>query len=258
MPKFSPTRDAAFMLVLGGWPHGEDAAPAETRARYAGYGPAVWKLAGACGSYYIIRGFPIAVLGGAWPEGRVCVVSHWPTPQHATGFWFSPAYQHEVKPLRTGEGGPVFDVAVVRAAPPFFHRDGVWKDETGAPHPSCADHVYVLTTGRVTKAAAYKRWLDLLFASGVLEKTGGLEIINHTGPALAVLEGEWPSESPAHLLRFPCLAAAQACFDDPIYRERLAPLLAEAGELSSAVFKHDPQDEAPEAVREAPQTMRGA
>jgi uncharacterized protein (DUF1330 family) len=258
MPKFVSTRDSAFMLVLGGWPNGEESAPQATRDRYAGYGPAVWKLAGDCGSYYAIRGFPIAVLAGAWKEGTVCVVSHWPTPQHATGFWYSPAYQNEVKPLRMGEGGPVFHVALVRGAPPFGHRDGVWKDETGAKRLDCSDHVYVLTTGTVTNGAAYKRYLDVLFASGVLEKTGGLEIVNHAGPAIEVLEGEWPANAPAHLLRFPCLDAAKACFADPIYRERLAPLLTEAGDLVVAVFKHDPQDEQPTAARPAPQTMRGA
>jgi uncharacterized protein (DUF1330 family) len=257
MPKFQATRDSAYMLVLGGWPNGPENAPQATQDLYAGYGPAVWKLAGDCGSYYAIRGFPIAVPAGTWPDGQVCVVSHWPTPHHATGFWYSPAYQNDVRPLRLGEGGPVFHVALVRAAPPFGHRDGMWKDEQGRARRDCADHVYVLTTGRVGDAAAYKKYLDALFSSGVLEKTGGLEVINHTGPALAVLEGEWPSHTPAHLLRFPCLEAAQACFADPIYAERLSPLLRAAGDLVVAVFKHDVQDEAPEATRPAPLTMRG-
>lgn len=64
------------------------------------------------GSYYIAfeLGGNVKVRAGAWEEG-IFAISRWPSKAHAEDFWYSPRYQDEAIPIRTGVGK--FDVQIV-------------------------------------------------------------------------------------------------------------------------------------------------
>lgn len=75
-----------------------------------GYNAAVAQVLPAFGGRYLVRGAPARVLEGEW-FGRVrMVLTAFPSLKAATDFWFSPAYQNDIKPLRAGQG--IYDVAL--------------------------------------------------------------------------------------------------------------------------------------------------
>lgn len=65
------------------------------------------------GGRYVVRGRAAVPLED-W-DGRALVVAEFPDRASAEAFWWSPAYQEQIKPLREGAG--TFHVAIFDAAP---------------------------------------------------------------------------------------------------------------------------------------------
>lgn len=65
------------------------------------------------GASYVIRGAPETICEGDFLEGRVMVVSQWPSVEAAKAFWQSEEYQKNIKPLRDNTG--IYDVAIFEA-----------------------------------------------------------------------------------------------------------------------------------------------
>lgn len=92
-----------YMLVL---------ADLEDRAPMADYARAMQelKLYEKHEGYYTAFGKPLEVFEGEWADHQPVVMARFPSLAHAKAFWYSPEYQHQVKPLRAGAGS--FRVAV--------------------------------------------------------------------------------------------------------------------------------------------------
>lgn len=65
------------------------------------------------GGRYVLRGRPVADLEN-W-DGRAVVVAEFPDRAAAEAFWWSSAYQQQIKPLRAGAGD--FHVGIFEAEP---------------------------------------------------------------------------------------------------------------------------------------------
>ncbi len=65
--------------------------------------------------YYTTIGKPVEMFEGEWPDDQSVVLARFPSREHAQRFWYSDAYQNEVKPLREGAGD--FTVGVFEEMP---------------------------------------------------------------------------------------------------------------------------------------------
>ena len=65
--------------------------------------------------YYTAIGKPVEMFEGEWPGNQSVVLARFPSRAHAQRFWYSDAYQNQVKPLREGAGD--FTVAVFDEMP---------------------------------------------------------------------------------------------------------------------------------------------
>lgn len=95
-----------FMVVIARIP-----AMTESLARYSRQ---TAELLARHGGEYLVRGGPLELLEGSWPDERRVVVSRWPSLEALRAFWSSSDYQQMIKPLRAGTGD--YDVAVFPAA----------------------------------------------------------------------------------------------------------------------------------------------
>lgn len=67
-------------------------------------------LTAKLGGEYVIRGEPLSNLEGELFDGRVMVISKFPSLAAANKLWESDEYQKEIKPLRDDTG--IYDVAI--------------------------------------------------------------------------------------------------------------------------------------------------
>ncbi len=78
--------------------------------KFQQYADRAAELTAKLGGEYVIRGEPVNNCEGTLFEGRVMVISKFPSLAAANKLWDSEEYQKEIKPLRDDTG--VYDVAI--------------------------------------------------------------------------------------------------------------------------------------------------
>ena len=56
------------------------------------------------GGEYLVKGRPLEMFEEEWPSNQALVIARFPSAEHARKFWYSDAYQNDIKPLREGAG----------------------------------------------------------------------------------------------------------------------------------------------------------
>jgi uncharacterized protein (DUF1330 family) len=209
------------MLIMGGT---EDPSqvPAEALERNKGYGPAVQALIAEYGARYIVRGPVAQVVEGAWPAWKRVVVSAWRCRQDGQAFWHSDKYQNEVIPLR--RGAATYRVAMFGPPAKNPAETGTWTADGGpaAKGAACDAPVYLLITATAHDAARLAAYRQALSGSGLMYAYGAVDILS--GPPAEVLEGDWPANYSAKLVRFPCRAAFEAFYGSADYTAKFKPM----------------------------------
>jgi len=216
-----------YMLVMGGI---EDPSTVPDMERANAYGPAVWDLVESYDAFYLIRTTPTKVYEGEWPDWKATVVSKWPCRETGLAFWYSDAYQNEVKPLRKDAG--VWDVGMFNAGPDFPAAET--KDLVP---DSCADPFLVVALVRPTDVERYSAYNQALADTG-LGFRAGLKFL-FAGRPLEVLEGTWPEDTNALVSVYPCRAAWEAFYYGDTYQNEILPMRAGAGDVTILGF--DPE-----------------
>jgi uncharacterized protein (DUF1330 family) len=97
------------------------------------------------------------------------------------------------------------------------------------------DMVILSIVHDVERYQAYRSSLDEL---GTVEEFGGRVI--SVGTRLVadpeVLEGDWPDDRHAFVIRWPCAAAAHAFWTSETYQTKILPLRVGAGQFNIALF----------------------
>ena len=216
-----------YMLVMGGV---EDLASIPDPERAAQYGPAVWSLVESYGAFYLVRKEPDVVYEGDWPAWKLVVISKWPCRETGNAFWYSDAYQNDVKPLRKDAG--VYDVGMFDAAPDFPPA-GV---EDLVPD-TCADPFLVVALTKPTNLEAYGAYNKVLSETR-LGFRAGLNFL-FTGRPVDVLEGAWPDGYNALVSTYPCRAAWEAFYYGETYQTEIKPMRDGAGDV--IILGFDPE-----------------
>lgn len=172
----------------------------------AAYRGAVTATAQSFGGRYLARGTPIKVLEGQWLPRQRNVISVWPDAASAERFWYSDAYQKDIRPNRIGTSVNDIGLFAGEAAPPAI----------------LDDHIFMLVLGQIVASPA----TIAEYAEGAAKlraQHGGVSLVR--GQRLKVLEGEWLDRSVVLLSVWPSLKAATDFWYSPEY-ERLKPLRA--------------------------------
>lgn len=90
----------------------------------------------------------------------------------------------------------------------------------------------------VHDVARYQAYRSALAASGLIANFGGhvLAVGTRLNAAPEMLEGQWPDNRHAFVIRWPCRAAAKAFWDSESYQRDLIPLRAGAGTFDVALY----------------------
>lgn len=188
----------------------------EYEGQLAAYRGKVTETAQSFGGRYLARGTPIKVLEGQWLKRQRNVISAWPDQAAAERFWFSDAYQKDIRPKRIGTS--VNDIGL-------FAGDS-------APPATLTDHVFMLVLAQIvhmpaTMAEYGKR------AAEIATKFGGVYLSR--GNRLKVLEGEWFDRTRVMLMMWPSLKVATDFWTSPEY-QAVKPLRDGSGVYDIALF----------------------
>jgi uncharacterized protein (DUF1330 family) len=190
----------------------------EYEGSVATYRATVTQTAVSFGGRYLARGVPAKVLEGQWLARQRNVVSVWPDQAAAEKFWFSDAYQKDIRPKRIGTS--VNDIAI-------------FNGEAEPPAPPANDAVYMLVlaqlAGTPDRGSAYAKTVAAL-----VPQYGGKYLVRG-GPA-KVVEGEWMSRTRVVLTAFPSLQAATDFWYSDAYQKDTKPLRDGTGLYDVAVF----------------------
>lgn len=208
-----------YMLVMGGV---ADPASVPDPERAAKYGPAVWDLVESYGAFYLVRNVPDVIYEGDWPDWKAVVISKWPCRETGLEFWYSDAYQNEVKPLRKDAGA--YDVGM------FDQRDPGARAETEDVVPdACTDPFLVVGMTKVTDTEAYSRYSQAIRSSNLPRRAGYTLLFG--GQPKEVLEGDWPADYATMVSVYPCREAWEAFYNGEPYVSEIKPLRAGAGDF---------------------------
>ncbi|MDX2209841.1 MAG: DUF1330 domain-containing protein [Sphingopyxis sp.] len=111
--------------------------------------------------------------------------------------------------------------------------------EPAAPVP-CDTPVYMVVAGPTHDRARMQAYAKAIFDSGLYQQLGGY-YINAPVP-VAVFEGDVPPNQATLIVRFPCLANAQAFWFSKEYQEKIKPLRLNpsAGDYTVTVYAQIP------------------
>ncbi|MDX2142770.1 MAG: DUF1330 domain-containing protein [Rhodospirillaceae bacterium] len=190
----------------------------EFEANLPAYRARVTQTAQSFGGRYLARGTPVKVLEGQWLARQRNVMSVWPDQAAAERFWFSDAYQKDIRPHRVGSS--VNDIAIFTGE--------------GDPSPLPAgDEVYMLVLAQLAgppdRGSAYAKAVAAL-----VPKFGGRYLVRG-GPA-KVLEGEWLTRLRVVLTYFPSLQAATDFWFSDAYQKDTKPLRDGTGIYDVGLF----------------------
>lgn len=105
---------------------------------------------------------------------------------------------------------------------------------------ACDKPVYMVVAGPTIDRARMQAYAKAIFESGLYQRLGGY-YVNAPVP-LAVFEGNVPKGYANIIVRFPCLANAQAFWYSKEYQEKIMPLRLNpsAGDYSVTVYAEIP------------------
>lgn len=110
---------------------------------------------------------------------------------------------------------------------------------------ACNTPVDMVIYSIVHDVERYQAYRSSLFELGTLDEFGGQVIAMGTRleaePEL--LEGEWPEDRHAFVIRWPCAAAAHAFWNSETYQTKNLPLRVGAGQFNVALFPALPNPE---------------
>lgn len=208
-----------YMLVMGGI---ADPSTVPDMERANSYGPAVWDLVESYDAFYLIRSTPTVVYEGDWPDWRATVISKWPCRETGTEFWYSDAYQNEVKPLRKDAGEYIVGM--------FDTRDpGTPAPEQDFVPEVCDAPFLVVGMTKVTDAEAYGRYSNAIRSTN-MPRRAGYKLLFGGQPA-EVLEGDWPGDYTTMVSVYPCRAAWENFYLGDEYINDVKPLRDGAGDF---------------------------
>jgi uncharacterized protein (DUF1330 family) len=109
-----------------------------------------------------------------------------------------------------------------------------------AAPPPCDKPVYMVVAGPTHDRARMQAYARAIFESGLYQQLGGY-YINAPVP-VATFEGDVPATQATLIVRFPCLANAQAFWYSKAYQERIKPLRLNpsAGDYTVTVYAEIP------------------
>jgi len=104
------------------------------------------------------------------------------------------------------------------------------------PSNNCNQPVYMVVSGQTHDSKRMQNYAQAIFKSGLYQKLGGY-YINNVAP-VAVMEGKPEKNHATLIVRFPCLANAQAFWYSKEYQENIKPLRLNpsAGDYTVFVF----------------------
>ena len=218
-------RDPGFMVVTGGIPDPSQV-PDPDYAR--SYGPAVWALVADFGAHYLVRGRPLKIYEGSWEDWRAVVISKWAERRTGSAFWYSDAYQNDVKPRRKNAGEylvGMFDKIAGETQSPR------WAD---APD-SCSEPMLTFGEFNIRDADRFERYAQAVSDSGLVEQYGGIPLV--FGRTIELLEGEWPESYGVIVTQWPCQEAFEKLYYSNIYQSELKPLRDGAIDMDLILLK---------------------
>jgi uncharacterized protein (DUF1330 family) len=109
-----------------------------------------------------------------------------------------------------------------------------------ATPPPCDKPVYMVVAGPTHDRARMQAYAKAIFASGLYQQLGGY-YINAPVP-VAIFEGDVPPTHVTLIVRFPCLANAEAFWYSKAYQDSIKPLRLNpsAGDYSVTVYPEIP------------------
>ena len=193
----------------------------EFEGKISDYRAKVTQTAVSFGGRYLARGIPAKILEGQWLARQRNVVSAWPDSSAIEKFWFSDAYQKEIRPNRVGTS--VNDIAI-------FNGEGE------PPSPPAHEEVYMLVLAQL--AGAPDRGSAYAKAVAALVPQYDGKYLVRGGPA-KVVEGEWLSRLRVVLTAFPSMQAATDFWYSDASQKDTKPLRDGTGLYDVALFTAD-------------------
>lgn len=193
----------------------------EYEGALSAYRARVTQTAQSFGGRYLARGTPAKVLEGQWLGRQRNVISVWADQASVERFWFSDAYQKEIRPHRVGTS--VNDI-------------GIFAGEAEPPAAPAPDAVYMLVlaqlAGAPDRGSAYAKAVAAL-----VPQYGGKYLVR--GGPLRVVEGEWLSRLRVVITAFPSMQAATDFWFSDVYQKDTKPLRDGTGIYDVALFTAD-------------------
>lgn len=108
------------------------------------------------------------------------------------------------------------------------------------PQTTCDEPVVMVVAGPTHDRARMLAYGKAIADSGLYRELGGYYV--NLPQALATFEGSQPSGYTTLIVRFPCLANAQAFWNSKVYQEQIKPLRLDpsAGDYIVTVYKEAP------------------
>jgi len=183
----------------------------EYQGQLGAYKSKVTATAQSFGGQYLARGTPIQVLEGQWLPRQRNVISVWPDAAAIEKFWYSDAYQKEIRPNRVGTSVNDIGLFAGNGAPPATLKDEVFMlvlAQNVVPVPPMAE--YAARAGEISP------------------KYGARYLVQ--GKPQKVLEGEWLDRMSVMLMMWPSLKDALGFWNSPEY-QKIKPLRTSAGNI---------------------------
>lgn len=178
------------------------------------YREGVTALSEGFGGRYLVRGTPLKVLEGQWLARQRNIVSAWRDDAAIEAFWYSDAYDKQLRPNRAGNA---------------LNDIGIFAGE-GDPPPPGGSPVYMLVFAQLAKpSTAYGAAVAAL-----LPRFGGRYLVR--GRPLRTLEGEWLDRSRVVVSVWPDLQAATDFWNSDAYQKETVPLRDGTGLYDVALF----------------------
>jgi uncharacterized protein (DUF1330 family) len=186
----------------------------------AAYRAKVTETAQSFGGRYLARGVPAHVLEGQWLPRQRNVISVWKDTAAAEKFWFSDAYQKEIRPNRIGTS--VNDIGLYEG--------------TDSPPDDYSNAAFMLILAQMVVPVPTIQEYNV-HAAELSAKYGAKYLVRGKKPK--VLEGEFLNRAGTMLIMWPSMNDALTFWNSPEY-QKIKPLRAGPGNVFDiALFAAD-------------------
>jgi uncharacterized protein (DUF1330 family) len=163
------------------------------------------------GAVFLLDEVPAWTYEGPQHWGRV-TVARWPCFEQAEAVW-------KALPLPAGLGG---DRSRLHTAALYRGKNyGSWPPGSLELPPKCTRPVYFMSVNTTYDEAQYGKYKAALMKTTYVQKLGSTTLLS--GAPAASLPN-WPADTTASMTHWPCKAAFEAFYLDPVYTNTIRPL----------------------------------